>query len=154
MSQDFDQQGFQEFESWFPQDAQDPDQYSEGDSEFIDDTYAGTFIAPQLVPLQPRPQPRREQEIRAAPAPVPLRPPTRRIRPPPVPSNHTTAPPPFQAPYPEANFEAFTCMQDAKDYAARVNNKNDAYVAIPIAFINRIRDDVRRMPTYGYIIHH
>lgn len=94
--------------------------------------------------------------ISAPPPPMPqLNPPagsnpprrTRRLPPPPP-------PPPFAAPYDDATYQPFSSMREAKDYANHLNNKNDAYVAIPLAFIHRIRDDPRKSAIYGFVIHH
>lgn len=79
---------------------------------------------------------------------------TPRFRPPPVPPHHETAPPPFSPPYEGAQYYSFCSIQEAKEYVAHLNNKNDAYVCIPLAFLHRIRDDPRRSQTYGYIISH
>lgn len=122
-----------------------PDSQVPEDSEFI---VEDLDLDSDFMPLP-------EQEIPApVRAPVVQRQPTRRIRPPAPPANFMNQPPPFPAPYSDATFQPFTDMHQAKSYVARVNNRNDAYIAIPIAFINRIRDDPRRMGTYGYIIHH
>lgn len=94
-----------------------------------------------------------EQEINPPPPP-PSRSRGQRIAPPPVPANHQNAPPPFDPPYPDSQFEPFSTISYAKSYVQRLNNLNEAYIAIPVAFIHRIRDDPRRAPTYGYVIHH
>ena len=147
---------FEGFTDIFAEQAQDwpyPDAQPipEEDSEFVVEDFdlnEDFMPLPEQEVVAPPPPPVRRQ----LPPPAPRR--ARPIPPPPVPQGFENQPPPFPAPYPDAQFQTFTSIKDAKSYVERLDNRNDAYVAIPLAFINRIRDDPRRMPTYGYIIHH
>lgn len=71
-----------------------------------------------------------------------------------MPPNFLNSAPPFDPPYSNAQYETFANLDQAKSMVAKVNNLNDSYIAIPAAFIRRLRDSPGYNPIYGYFIHH
>lgn len=66
------------------------------------------------------------------------------------------AQPPFTAPHNDrvTEYEPFVGIDQAHSFISRCNNLNNAYIAIPVHFIGRIRDyGNNRTKVYGYIIH-
>lgn len=62
-------------------------------------------------------------------------------------------PPPFDPPYEGCVHETFRNIQEARDYVSRLNNFNDAFIAVPVAFLHTFNEQPRN-PIYGYILHH
>lgn len=67
--------------------------------------------------------------------------------------NSPAPPPPFDPPYEGCIHETFRNIQEARDYVTRLNNLNDAFIAVPVAFLHTFTEQPRN-PIYGYILHH
>lgn len=76
-----------------------------------------------------------------------------RYNPPKCPADFHNSLPPFPPPYENAQFATFRNITEGRDLVAKLNNLNDAYIAIPAAFIRRLRDKDYYTPIYGYLIH-
>lgn len=74
-----------------------------------------------------------------------------------LPANFTVLPPPFQPPpQPQFNYTPFRNMYELEALIIQHRDLNDSFVAIPVAFITRLKEDKPNStrPTYGYLIHH
>lgn len=63
--------------------------------------------------------------------------------------------PPFPPPPMPTNFfhVPFAHIDQARAMVPHLRNPNHAYVAVPITFINSIRNDRRRQSVFGYLIY-
>lgn len=64
-------------------------------------------------------------------------------------------PPPFNPPPVKAisQYTNFNSLDQAYQILGNLQSKHDAYIAIPATFISLLRNDKRRFPLYGWIIH-
>lgn len=62
--------------------------------------------------------------------------------------------PPFPPPTVVWNYTPFTSLDEACYITNHLSDKNFCFIAIPITSLSAIRNDHRRPPIPGYIIHH
>lgn len=71
-----------------------------------------------------------------------------------VPSGCSGPLPSFPPPPPASMYSSFRTLDEACSICKSLTDINGCYICLPINFIASIRNDKRRQPIPGYIIHH